>query len=99
VLKHHGAPRGPLLALEMRLGGPRRAAELVLLGEATGCLAHSRLGLTLPDGQVLGRSAERAASALEADAALAALLEHQVRRAWLAVPLAPSAASGGAPRP
>jgi recombination protein RecA len=86
VVKHHGAPRGPLLALEMRPGGPRRAAELVVLAEATGCLTHSRLGLTLPNGRVLGRSAERAACALEADASLAAELEVHVRQAWLAAP-------------
>jgi hypothetical protein len=88
VIKHHGSPRGPGVPLEIGPGGPRRAAELVALAEACGCLAHTTLGLRAA-GCVLGRTAERAAVALESDPVLAAALEAEIRAAWACAPFPP----------
>ena len=96
VVKHHGSPRGPLMLLEIGPGGIRRAAELVLLAEACGCVRHTSLGL-FAVGTILGRTADRAARALEADAALASTLEAEVRAAWSAAPFVPTPLAGAPP--
>jgi len=81
AVRRHASPCGGAVALEIAPGGPRRAAELISLAEACGCVAHTPLGL-LVGGVVLGRTAERAAAALEADPTLAAALEAAVRAVW-----------------
>jgi len=81
AVRRHASPCAGAVALEIAPGGPRRAAELIALAEACGCVAHTPLGL-LAAGAVLGRTAERAASALEADPTLAAALEADVRAVW-----------------
>ena len=89
AVKRHGNPCGGAVALEVGPGGPRRAIELIALAEACGCVAHTPLGL-LAAGTVLGRTAERAAAALEADPTLAAALEADVRAIWeRRLPIAP----------
>lgn len=85
VVKHHGLPRGPALPLETTERGVHRALELVDLGLRTGVVAESALGLAL-DGVVLGRTRLRAADALEAAPALAALAEEQIRARWSPAP-------------
>jgi len=66
AVRRHASPCAGSVALEIAPGGPRRAAELIALAEACGCVAHTPLGL-LAGGVVLGRTAERAAATLEAD--------------------------------
>lgn len=89
VVKHHGLPRDPALALDITPGGPRRAAELIALGRLLGCIQEHPLGL-ISRGRVLGKTPARAAAELERDAELAGALERQVRAAW--------AGCGGIPR-
>jgi RecA/RadA recombinase len=90
VVKHHGQVVGPDLVLEITPLGPRRAAELIALGKACGCITHTRQGVTMP-GRVLGRSAARAAAALEADPAATGALEVAVRAGWKGAPFRPAA--------
>jgi len=81
AVRRHASPCAGAVALEIAPGGPRRAAELIALAEACGCVAHTPLGL-LAGGAVLGRTADRAAATLEADPMLAATLEAAVRAVW-----------------
>lgn len=74
VVKHHGLPQGPALALELTEAGTHHALELVTLGQLTGCVVRTGLGLCL-GGVLLGRSELRAVATLAHTAALAALLE------------------------
>jgi len=90
AVRRHASPCAGSVALEIASGGPRRAMELITLAEACGCVTHTPLGL-LVAGAVLGRTAERAASALEADPTLAAALEAAVRAVWeQRLPFAPT---------
>ena len=81
AVRRHARPCAGSVTLEIEPGGPRRAAELIALAEACGCVAHTPLGL-LAGGAVLGRTADRAAATLEADPMLAATLEADVRAVW-----------------
>jgi recombination protein RecA len=83
VIRQRGRPLGIAVPLEIAAGGPRRAAELLALGCATGCLERTALGVAV-DGQVLGRTDARAVQALDADPGLAAELERRIRAAWAA---------------
>jgi len=91
AVRRHASPCVGSVTLEIAPGGPRRAAELITLAEACGCVAHTPLGL-LAGGVVLGRTTERAAATLESDSALAAALEAAVRAVWeRRLPIAPPA--------
>ncbi len=85
VIRQRGRPLAAPVPLEIGDCGPRRAAELLALGRATGCLEQTRLGVAMA-GHVLGRSEARAIDTLEADAALATELERRIRAAWTAHP-------------
>jgi len=81
VTKHHGCPVGPSLPLVIGATGPRRSEEYVELGLLVGCIEPTEMGLVY-DGQVLGRSRERAAALLDTDARLAQGIGACIRRRW-----------------